>query len=484
MSKSWHKVIFSCEGFWKKLCRSSGVRGELLVREKQAFGEYSAIAIACLQQKYHLKNHLSFSDVRMSRDGCAYKFVRPVCNGFVLKYPNNVPSPCLTLLKVDVERDAFYQCGEIRDIFPYGHLDVLWSRCTGNRVLLHSNNAIWAEFLFPSHDFHRPPIVTTWEDTGVVSRTFHEISSCGRCPLVVTVRKKSNEGVWEMKMIELKKSSTKVVHYRIEKKFLPEPNLRDDVFFKVMKIHLCSSELSSNGGPGSSGDDVCPYHSLLVQFGSAVVQFRIEKSAGSCYAVSDPTRIMCPFSDPYFYRDPVPLGSFGLSQDGRLLGLVTGRTTLAILQSHIWNLESESHCKVGVVLSDPTLVDRPLKHCAAEVVSVGDMYYLVMLKSFGLVSKHDEVLVFIMETATSRKVAHVADCRLDTLVPAHAQVHAHSPGNEEWLSTVSGHTKSSEHKPLFYTTSEDVIARGPASTLSASSHVPTMEDILKLWHTV
>ena len=434
----------SCDKYWKIVC-SSGMSAEVLKQEKEVHGSYSAVAIKWKKQEFCLRNCISHSEMKYPNcvqkesgnmkcdergggrksgtvpfgestatevDGdCTYVLVHPVCNGFCIKVANGV-SPCLSLLRMD--GNMMCECAVLENIFPCGLFEVIWSWSTPTKVLLHGNNATWVEFIFSSGKPLGPPAITEWEDS-IVSNVYNVFSCCAACSLVVIMAKiLSSDKRWEMKLLELQKEPTNSISFRLTVDFMPEPSLTDDPFFKVNKIHVYPSEVDR--------DTRCRNHNVLVQFGSVIVQFRIEKLEPE-YKISDPIKILCPSEDPVFYSvDPLK-GTFALSRDHKLVALVTKTQTI---HSHIWNLESGSYQQAE------TMVD-----CSrirfVDSIGVGHLYTLVAVRTH-----LKEISVMVLRTASASRLVAEVIYRTKYSLSSSSFLETHSLGSEEWMNSVAG----------------------------------------------
>ena len=428
MSKVWYKVVLSCDRYWKSLCEFSGMAGEILTKESTLLGGYSSVVTRLMKQEVCLRNHLTYVDISFDagpyieeefENGgkLSYTLVEPVSNGFCIKLSKVINSP-LTLLRI--EGSAVRVCGYLENIFPRGFFCILWCTSTFNSVLLHGNNSLWVEFYFPAGDFTVPPVVNQWDST-LVPVVYNQFSRCKHCLLVAIVSKKLNDKkLWEFNFFELRRDQTKVLRYKVAKEFLPDPKLKDHPLFGICKIHIYSS-----GEP--VGDSTCRDHKMLVQFGSAVVQFDVRKLDG--YEISDPVQILCPSGDTAFFADEKPLGKFALSQDEKLVALMVRGDMESKFQSHIWNLERGSCWRV--------VTHSPVDHSiyAAEYVAVGHLYHLVMLK------KPECIEVCVQRVGGDGRLTQVIT--MDTSSNQMEQnefASAHSCGDERWLSSLSGST--------------------------------------------
>lgn len=424
----------SCDRYWKSLCESSGMAGEILTKESALLGGYSNVVMRLLKQEVYLRNHLTHVDISFDAGPCieeefenggklSFTLVEPVSNGYCIKLNKIINSP-LTLLRIDgTEVSA---CGYLENIFPNGFFCILWCTSTFESVLLHGNNSVWVEFFFPAGDFTVPPVINEWDST-LVPVVYNHFSRCKHCLLVAIVSKKLNEEkLWQFSFLELRRGETKVRQHKVTKDFLPDSKLKDHPLFSVCKIHILSS-----GEPVC--DSVCRDHKMLVQFGSVVVQFNVRKSER--YEISDPVHILCPSGDTSFYANEKPLGKFAISQDEKLVALMARVDVDSRFQSHIWNLDHGSCWRVVA----HSLLDHSLY--AAEYVAVGHLYHLVMLK------RPECIEVCIQRVGGDGRLTQVVS--MDTSSNQMEQnefASAHSCRDERWLSSLSGSTS----KGVFY----------------------------------
>lgn len=418
----------SSHGYWKSLCEFSGITGGILTKESALLGGYSGVAMRLLKQEAYLKNRLTKVNVNFDTRRCleednegklTYTLVEPVNNGYCIKLSKEISSS-LTLLRI--EATTVRVCGYVDNIFPHGFFCILWSTSTLNSVLLHGNNAMWVELWFP--DLAAPPVINYWDST-LVPRVYNHFSRCKQCLLVVTVSKKLNRNkLWEFNFVELRRDKITVRNCKVTKWFVPDPMLEDHPLFGVNKIHIYPFSGSVCGCP-------CQDHKMLVQFGSAVVQFNVRKVTSCKYEISDPVNILCPYDDVSFYADEKPMGKFALSQDEKIVALVVRVDEIieARFQSHIWNLD---HMSCGRIVTQFS-VDYCL--VAAEYVAVGHLYHVVMLK------KPEYTEVCIQRVGGNGELTEVVS--VDTFPPEMERnecASAHSCGDERWLSSLSGST--------------------------------------------
>jgi hypothetical protein len=168
---------------------------------------------------------------------------------------------------------------------------------------------------------------------------------------------------------------------------------------------------------------------MLVQLGSAVVQFHVTKSK-AVYKISGPIRTLCPYNDMSFYADEKPLGRFRLSSDGTLVAIMARRYPESTFQSHVWNLGDQSFYRV---LSH-TPFDYSLH--SAEFLSVGHLYQVIMLK------KPECIEVRIERVSCNGKVIQIVSVDTTNHMEISECASAHVCGDSRWLNSLSGSTSS------------------------------------------
>ena len=389
MSKSWSTVIKTCDNYWRKTCVSSGLSQEVFKEAVPAFGCCFSVAESFLKRDAYVKRRFlsrqNFTTLCSQQDMLV--LVRPSANGYYIRHSKD-PSPSLGLLRVGDDLDAF--CSLQENVFPNGILRILWSESTPSRVLFHANNATWGEFKFDSSKLSLPPAYTQWEDT-IVSHVYNEFSSCSCCCLVMTVAKSliDNKCI-QCAFIELRKEPVKVVIRCSVLEEFPLDLLEKDNLVKVRKIHLYGTGASDTLRKGGS---LCKEHFVFLQAKNVIIQYKVNRlvQLERCkYELNTVNTIFVTYPEGSSLVEVH--GSFALSQDKKLLGLLTS-CAYKDVTFHTWNVETRSYKRRMLDVKSSSIQEL-------NFFAVGSIYSVMELVMYDRVKLAKHIMVLHTDSGT------------------------------------------------------------------------------------
>ena len=214
---------------------------------------------------------------------------------------------------------------------------IIWSSSSDDRVLVYSSTGEWVWINISENASYM------WEQSegDIYNMPFYDIASCDKCSLVTVISKApSRDGFWELVILKLRTGESAVEKRKCSFFFLPDEDLKGNIFFCPQKIALLPS---ASARPDTKQVDFCCSHTIVVKIGGYIVICKIELFESGNYVVSEPVRALCSHSDPSLCASPSILGEkYCLSCDRKLLGYVTRGTFC------VWNLETfkETKCRL------------------------------------------------------------------------------------------------------------------------------------------